>query len=171
MKPVIGSLLALAIAVSAAACGRDEPAPTAAAPAPAAPSANDMASQPHPMPSTAPTEVDLSGIEKAEGGMTVADVFAQKGDLQGKPVTVRGKAVKVNADIMGRNWLHVRDGSGQEGTNDLTVTTTGPLPGVGDTVLVTGVVALDQDFGMGYRYPVLVEDAEIVVEASADEPE
>jgi hypothetical protein len=117
----------------------------------------------HPAPAPA-QEVDLTGIAKAEGGKTVAEVFAEKDQLAGKPVTFRGKVVKTNADIMGKNWLHVRDGSGAEGTNDLTVTTAGAIPNVGDTVVVTGPVVLNKDFGMGYTYEVLIEDAQVTVE-------
>jgi len=95
-------------------------------------------------------------------------VFAEKDALGGQKVTVRGKVVKVNAGIMNTNWLHVRDGSGAEGTNDLTVTTAGTVPGVGDTVLLTGTVALNKDFGMGYSYDVIVEDAEVTVEAASE---
>jgi hypothetical protein len=65
---------------------------------------------------------------------------------------------------MGKNWLHVRDGSGAEGTNDLTVTTASVLPEVGSTVVVSGPLTLDKDFGMGYQYDVIIEDAEVVVE-------
>jgi hypothetical protein len=62
----------------------------------------------------------------------------------------------------------VRDGSGAEGTNDLTITTaTGTMPNVGDTVLVTGNVALNKDFGMGYAYDILIEDAQVTVEPAA----
>ena len=109
-------------------------------------------------------EVDLSGIAKADGGKTVAEVFAEKDALAGKPVAVRGKVVKVNGGIMGKNWLHVRDGSGADGTNDLTVTTAAELPALGATVVVIGPVTLNKDFGMGYAYDVIVEDAEIKVE-------
>ena len=77
----------------------------------------------------------------------LAEVFAGKDQLAGKPVVVRGKVVKTNANIMGKNWLHVRDGSGAEGTNDLTVTMAGTAPNVGDTVVVKGTVALNKDFG------------------------
>jgi hypothetical protein len=80
-------------------------------------------------------------------------------------VTVRGKVVKVNGGIMGKNWLHVRDGSGAEGANDLTVTTAGELPALGAIVVVTGPVTLNKDYGMGYRYDVIVEDAEVKAEA------
>lgn len=64
---------------------------------------------------------------------------------------------------MGKNWLHLQDGSGVEGTNDLTVTTTTTVK-VGDVVLVNGVVSVDRDFGYGYSYDVIIEDAEVTVE-------
>jgi len=162
MKLNVASLLAVTVALALAGCSKEPAAPTAAAPE-AAP-ATQPAAEPHPMPA-APTEsVDLSGIAKADGGKTVAEVFAEKDQLTGQPVVVRGKVVKSNPDIMGKNWLHVRDGSGAEGTNDLTVTTAGAVPEVGDTVVVKGVLSLNKDFGMGYQYDVIVEDAEVTVE-------
>jgi hypothetical protein len=162
LKPTLASLLALTVAVAVSGCSKEPTATTAAAPE-AAP-ATQPAAAPHPMPA-APTEtVDLSGIAKADGGKTVAEVFAEKDQLAGQPVIVRGKVVKSNPDIMGKNWLHVRDGSGAEGTNDLTVTTAGAVPSVGDTVVVKGALALNKDFGMGYQYDVIVEDAEVTVE-------
>ena len=112
-----------------------------------------------------PAQVDLSGIEKAEGGMTVSELFAGKADLAGKPVTLRAKVVKFSPRIMGKNWLHVRDGSGDAAakTNDLTVTTNVTAK-VGDTVLISGAVTLDKDFGAGYKYDVIIEDAKVTVE-------
>jgi hypothetical protein len=114
---------------------------------------------------SAPAEVDLSGITAAEGGQTVGDVFSKKDALSGKEVALRGKVVKFSPQIMGKNWLHIQDGTGDAtaGTNDLTVTTAADAQ-VGDTVLVTGMVTLDKDFGYGYKYNVIVEDAKIVVE-------
>jgi len=162
LKPTLASLLALTVAVAVSGCSK-EPTATTAAPS-EAPPASVPATAPHPMPA-APTEtVDLSGIAKADGGLTVAEVFEGKDQLAGQPVVVRGRVVKSNPDIMGKNWLHVRDGSGAEGTNDLTVTTAGAVPNVGDTVVVKGVLSLDKDFGMGYQYDVIVEDAEVTVE-------
>jgi hypothetical protein len=122
------------------------------------------AEQPHPMPTAEVADVDLSGVEKAADGVTVAELFATKDQLAGQPVTLRGKVVKVNAGIMGTNWLHVRDGSGEEGANNITVTT-GQMADVGDLVLVTGVLAVNKDFGMGYQYDAIIENAEITVEA------
>jgi len=165
LKPTLASLLALTVAVAVSGCSK-EPAATSAA-APEAAPASQPAAAPHPMPA-APTEaVDLSGIAKADGGKTIAEVFAEKDQLAGQQVVVRGKVVKSNPDIMGKNWLHVRDGSGAEGMNDITVTTAGAVPAVGDTVLVKGSVSLNKDLGMGYVYDVIVEDAEVTVEESA----
>jgi hypothetical protein len=173
-KTTIGTALVLTLALSVAACSKEPPAPAATSPAatsPGAPAASPGAPAaqmpaPHPIPA-APTEtVDLSGIEKADGGKTIAEVHADKAQLAGETVVFRGRVVKVNAGIMGKNWLHVRDGSGAEGTNDLTVTTIEVLPNVGDTVLVTGAVAIDKDFGMGYRYDLIIEDADVQVEAT-----
>jgi hypothetical protein len=166
-KPITSSLIALAVAATLAGCAKkEEAAAPAAAAAPEATTPTMPPGETHPAPKAA-AEVDLTGIAKAEGGKTVAEVFAEKDALAGKPVTFRGKVVKTNPDIMGKNWLHVRDGSGEEGTNDLTITTAGTLPNVGDTVLVTGNVALNKDFGMGYAYDVLVEDAQVTVEPAA----
>jgi hypothetical protein len=107
--------------------------------------------------------VDLANIARAPGGQTVAEVHSGRAALAGKPVSVRGRVVKFNANIMGRNWLHIRDGSGVEGSNNLTVTSAGQAK-VGDLVLVTGRLAVDKDFGSGYRYALLVEEAKVVVE-------
>jgi hypothetical protein len=113
-------------------------------------------------PATAPAaDVDLTGIEKAKGGKTVAEVWEHRQALAGGEVVVRGKVVKYNSGIMGRNWIHIRDGSGGPGTNDLTVTSNG-FAQVGDLVVVTGTVAVDKDFGAGYRYDVIVENATIL---------
>ncbi len=112
---------------------------------------------------TAPAqgESDLSGIERPEGGTTVAEIYEQKDALAGKSVVVRGRAVKVANGILGKNWVHLRDGSGKEGSNDLTLTTTDAIT-VGDTITVSGTLLLDQDFGSGYRYDVLLEVTEIL---------
>jgi len=109
------------------------------------------------------TDMDLSGIEKAEGGQTVADVFTNKQELVGKEVKIRAKVVKFSPEIMGKNWIHLQDGTGKDGSNDLTVTTDA-VAKVGDTVLVTGKVTADKDFGYGYKYDVILEDAKVTVE-------
>lgn len=155
-------LLTLAATALVAGCGKEPAAP--ADNAPAAPQADTTTAAPHPVPMPSNEVVDLSGIARAEGGKTIAEVFAEKDQLAGQQVVFRGKVVKVNANIMGKNWLHVRDGSGDEGSNDLTVTTAEVLPEIGDTVLVSGQVAVNKDFGMGYQYGIIIEDAEVTIE-------
>jgi hypothetical protein len=127
-----------------------------------APTPAGMAAQ-HAAAAAGPTDVGNVQVAKASGAdaRTVAEVFAQRAALKDKPVTIRGKIVKYNEGIMGRNWLHIRDGSGTAGKdNDLTVTTA-EKAAVGDVVLVKGKVQIDRDFGAGYSYPVIIEDAKL----------
>ncbi len=106
-------------------------------------------------------------VEKAEGenSFTVAEIFEQAKDLDGQKVRVRGQVVKFNANIMGRNWLHLQDGSGDpmQNTHDLVVTTSEQLSGP-NVITIEGVVAADKDFGAGYKYVVLIEDSTIVTQ-------
>ena len=103
-------------------------------------------------------------IAKATGpdGRTVAEVVAQAASLDEKPVAVRGRVARLTSGVMGKNWLHLRDGSGTptNGTDDVLVTTTGKTK-VGEIVLVRGVVRTNRDFGSGYAYNVLIEDASL----------
>jgi len=110
-----------------------------------------------------PSKIDFSGIQKAKGGLTVAQIYSDKTKLTGKQVKVRGKVTKYNPMIMGKNWIHIGDGTGTEGSNDLLITSQDPVK-LGDTILVTGAVATNKDFGANYKYSVMIEDAKIVVE-------
>lgn len=110
------------------------------------------------------TPVEVGKVDKAAGAdaRTVGEVWAQKAGLKGKTVTVRGKVVKYSPGVMGKNWLHIQDGSGDAGagTHDLTVTSQDGAA-KGDIVTITGVLRTDKDFGSGYTYPVIVEDAKV----------
>ncbi len=103
-------------------------------------------------------------VPKATGAnaRTVAEIVTKSAELKDKPVQVRGKVVKYNAGIMGKNWIHLRDGSGAaaNGSDDLLVTTNAEAK-LGDVVTVSGVVRVDKDFGSGYSYKVIVEDAKL----------
>ncbi|WP_163711213.1 GW dipeptide domain-containing protein [Mangrovibacterium lignilyticum] len=119
-------------------------------------------SNPH---GTAPgrKSVDLDesiAIEPAEGGITIASLFENKATYSGKEVLVSGKVVKVNNGIMGRNWVHIQDGTNADGAYDLTLTTDAEVA-VGDVVTMQGTVALDKDFGAGYFYDLIVEGAAV----------
>jgi len=107
--------------------------------------------------------VEAGSIPVAEGGVTIEGLFAKKAELVGQPVTVRGKVVKATAGVMGTNWYHLQDGTGTTGSNDLTVTSDATAK-VGDVVVISGTVATDKDFGMGYKYDVIVEEATLTAE-------
>lgn len=100
-------------------------------------------------------------IETTKGSKTVEQIFNEKESLNGKTIKVKGKVVKINQNIMNRNWIHIQDGTGNETNSDLVVTSQNVVA-VGDIVTAEGIVASDKDFGAGYFFPVIVEDAKIV---------
>lgn len=93
---------------------------------------------------------------------SIAKLYQDKAGLGGKTVAAQGKVVKVNNGIMGRNFLHLQDGTGDaaKGSNDLVVTSK-QTAAVGDQVAISGIVVLNRDFGSGYSYPLLIEEATI----------
>jgi len=111
---------------------------------------------------TKSVDVGTISVIKAGGpdGRTVAEINARRADLKGKTVVVRGKVVKFTPDVLGKNWIHLRDGSGSaaDGSNDILVTALDETK-IGDVVLVKGVVQIDRDLGSGYSYKVLIEEA------------
>jgi len=109
-------------------------------------------------PASAATPVE--GINKVEGGNTIAELYTDKQKLDGKAVRVRGKVTKFTAGVMGKNWLHIRDSSSMD---DLTVTTDSTAA-IDAVVVIEGKLALDKDFGFGYVYPLIVEDATVTKE-------
>jgi len=115
------------------------------------------------LPTQKKTAVDVGTIEKLKDGYTVADCYAGKKTLSGKTVTLRGKVVKFSAGIMGKNWVHLKDGTGDQDSNDLTVTTQDTAQ-LGDLVVISGKIIYDKDFGAGYKYAVIVEDASVTIE-------
>ena len=96
----------------------------------------------------------------AAAAKTVEALNIEKAQLKGKQVAFKGKVVKVNNNIMKKNFLHIQDGTGKEGTNDVTVTSAQTAK-EGDVVSIVGKVMLDRDFGSGYTYPLIIEDATI----------
>jgi hypothetical protein len=96
-------------------------------------------------------------------GKTIADIYKNKQSLNGKTVKVKGKVVKFNSGIMNRNWVHIQDGTDNNGDFDLLITSDESVR-VGDIIVADGKLAIDKDFGAGYFYPVLVEEAKIIIE-------
>ncbi len=93
------------------------------------------------------------------GALTIAEVYAKKSELNGKTIQVTGKVSKVSKAIMGKNWIHIQDGTGAEGSNDLIFTSPTNLVEIGDEVTAKGVVAIDQDLGYGYFYTVIIQES------------
>jgi len=104
-------------------------------------------------------------VEKAPGenSYTVAEIFSKAAELNGKSVVVRGKVMKVSPRIMGRNWIHIQDGTGNpdENTHDLVITTSVEPDADWDIITMEGILAANKDFGSGYSYAALIEDANL----------
>jgi len=130
-----------------------------------APTASPSPAVQHATAAKGPDDAPDVKVDKASGpdARTIAEVHAQKMELKEKSVTIHGKVVKFTSQVMSKNWIHLRDGSGNadKGDNDVTVTTQG-MAKVGDVVLVKGIVRVNKDFGSGYTYAVIIEDAKIV---------
>lgn len=116
-----------------------------------------------PAPQVDPNAANVGNIAKAKGGIKIVECYDKKAALKNKKVILRGKVVKFNSGIMGKNWIHLRDGSGTEGKNDIVITTDGNAK-VGDTIVVNGNLSTDKDIGSGYFFPVIIENASIKVE-------
>jgi hypothetical protein len=132
----------------------------------------DAAPNPHGAPTGSPhgtadgATPQVGRIAKASGpgGVSIEELFASKHRLKGAQVRVRGVVVK-SSQAMGKTFAHLRDGTGSQQRNDhdLTVTLAGLLA-VGDEVTIEGNVTVDRDFGQGYHYDVIIEDATLVGE-------
>lgn len=99
-------------------------------------------------------------ITKVEGGKNIAEIYKDKKSLSGKSVKVKGEVIKYTPNILGFNWIHIRDNSTD---SDLTITTSDTVA-VGDVIVVKGLISLEKDFGYGYVYPVILEKAKVVIE-------
>jgi len=124
---------------------------------------NEMTSVPnHPKLNNEKEDVSVKPVS---GGKTIAQIYADKSSLAGKTIKVRGKVTKFNPNIMGRNWIHIQDGTGSANNYDLMITSK-DIVKVGDVVVAEGTVAVNKDFGAGYSYPVMIEDANVKDEKS-----
>lgn len=100
-------------------------------------------------------------LEKEEGEITIAQVFEKRSEFGNKQIKIRGIVVKVNKQVMGKNWIHLQDGTDDNGNFDLTITSQ-DLPNKGDEATFQGTIILEKDFGAGYYYDVIMEDARML---------
>jgi len=94
-----------------------------------------------------------------EGSIKISELVNNKSKYDGKEVQISGKCTKLNPNIMGRNWIHLKDGSMDE--YDLVITSEHAVP-EGHIVTMKGIVVLDKDFGAGYKYDLIIENGQIV---------
>lgn len=123
--------------------------------------ANPGAKQPHPVPSTA--REDKISVQKLKDGKSIGEIFGELNKLNGKNVKVRGKVMKYNPGIMGTNWIHIQDGTAFQNDFDLLVTSDTQVQ-LGQVITAKGKLVTNKDFGSGYTYKVLVENAKVKVE-------
>lgn len=100
-------------------------------------------------------------IEPIEGGISIATLFEKKQSFVGKTVKVKGQVMKFSEGIMSKNWIHLQDGTEFSGKFDLTVTTDSIVK-VGDVIILEGKIVLDKDFGYGYFYELMMENAKLI---------
>jgi hypothetical protein len=110
---------------------------------------------------TIPIEkLDIS-VDVAKDGITITELISEKKSYDGKIVRIRGQVTKYNADIMDKNWIHLQDGTENNGQFDLTITSDLTVK-TGDVLTFEGKIALDKDFGFGYFYEIIMEEAKII---------
>lgn len=102
-------------------------------------------------------------VEPLPGGMTVKEIYEKLKELNGKKIKIKGIVTRYNPNIMGRNWIHIQDGTSFNNHADITVTSKNETR-KGETIIVEGVLATDKDFGAGYRYDAIIENATITTE-------
>jgi len=100
-------------------------------------------------------------LEREEGTVSIAELFADPGAFEGKTIRVRGEVAKFNPQIMERNWIHIQDGTDFDGKYDLTITSQ-EMVEPGQVVTLEGILALNRDFGYGYSYELLLEQASVI---------
>ena len=100
-------------------------------------------------------------IAPVAGSISIAQLWADKDKYSGKTIKIKGQVVKINEQVMGKNWIHIQDGSGDSGNFDLAVTTLDGMK-MDDVVTFEGTITLNKDFGAGYFYEIIMEDAKLV---------
>lgn len=97
-----------------------------------------------------------------EDAITVSDIYSKSEELAGRKVKIKAMVVKTSPNIMGKNWIHIQDGTGGEEKGDYDITVTSmDLPSPGEIVIISGILNTDKDFGAGYVYDILIEEASV----------
>lgn len=110
------------------------------------------------MPPKVDKKIEGIKVNAPQGGISIAELFKNKEKYEGKKVKVSGQVVKVNNGIMGKNWIHIQDGTSDTDNYDLTLTTQNKA-NMGDVITIKGTVYLKKEFGAGYSYDLIIEEA------------
>lgn len=121
------------------------------------PTAEEVAEQQHTGKANTNKNESIT-VTPVDGAVTISEIYKNRNEYADKTVTVTGQVVKINTGIMGKNWLHIQDGTADGEDFDLTVTTD-DIASMGDVIILEGKISLNKDFGYGYSYSVLMEDA------------
>ena len=121
---------------------------------------SNQMNQPHPTVTTSKEEIK---VEKPKDGYSIGEVFGGMNKMNGKNIKVKGKIVKYNPGIMGTNWIHIQDGTAHNEDFDLLVTSDTDVQ-VGQIITAQGKLITNKDFGSGYKYKALIENAKISIE-------
>ena len=92
---------------------------------------------------------------------TIEEIHMWRKELKDQIISIKGSVFKVSRNIMKLDWVHIGDGTGNEKklTDDLVFTATATTLKQGDKVIAKGKVIVDKDFGYGYFYKVIIQDA------------
>jgi hypothetical protein len=124
-------------------------------------SINGPAPQVSPHGSITSVKKENVSVEPLKDGYTIEKVYSMKEKIAGKTIKIKGKVTKYNGNIMGRNWIHIQDGTGSDDTADLLITSSEEAS-IGQALVFEGTVAVNKDFGAGYSYKVLLENGKIL---------
>lgn len=97
-------------------------------------------------------------IKPVVDAITIAELYKNMKAYEGKSIKIKGKVTKFNPAILKKNWIHLQDGTEFNDRFDLTATIDTEVS-VGDIVTIEGTVSLNKDFGYGYTYELLIENA------------
>lgn len=91
--------------------------------------------------------------------LSIAELLKDPAAYEGKVVELTGTCTKINEGILGRNWLHLKDGTAD--SEDLVITSS-DLVDLDSEITIRAIVSLNRDFGAGYSYDVLLEEGKVI---------